>query len=273
MKTDDRRIERALFIGTECENTLAVFDAVRLENFRLDICYVNTAKELLVTCCEFDPALILFDLTAESINIYSQVNDVISIGELPAIVFSPQGISESVKRIAKELGLDVVLIGTGSVRRDAALFAEVLTLVLEYPGVQNYPRIRGNIVTETAWHDPEYERLMSPQAISELLELLGIRKSLAGHKYLVYAIDTQAKLYGEPHPKVLYNHVACEFCTTARAVEKAIRYAIETAWTKGDIYTQHRIFGLSVDESRGKPTNAEFIARLALEFKPGLRYC
>ena len=45
----------------------------------------------------------------------------------------------------------------------------------------------------------------------------------------------------------------------------AVRYAIETAWVTGDIFYQQELFGMTVSEDRGKPTNAEFIARLALD--------
>ena len=267
MKEDNRRIERAIFIGEESEHTAKVFDALKLPDFRLDVCYVKTSRELVIRCCDFEPAIIMFDMFAASVNTYAKVKEIKSIGRLPSIAFSPCG-SDAYKRIAEEIAPKMILIGTGSVKKDALLLEDALTLILHYPEIDNYPKVRNNLVTVDAWFDPMYERWLSPEGVSAVLEKLGVRKNLAGHKYLVCAICVQRGLRGFIRPIVLYNTVACEYGTTMSAVEKAIRYAIETAWVNGDIYTQHRLFGLSIDDSKGKPTNAEFIARLALEFTP-----
>lgn len=63
--------------------------------------------------------------------------------------------------------------------------------------------------------------------------------------------------------KVLYPEVAQRFGTTASRVERAIRHAIEVAWDRGDIETLQKYFGYTVSNSKGKPTNSEFIAMIA----------
>ena len=71
--------------------------------------------------------------------------------------------------------------------------------------------------------------------------------------------------------KILYPEVARKFGTTASRVERAIRHAIEVAWDRGDLDTLQKYFGFTVSNSKGKPTNSEFIAlisdRLRLEMK------
>ena len=73
--------------------------------------------------------------------------------------------------------------------------------------------------------------------------------------------------------KVLYPQVAKTFSTTPSRVERAVRHAIETAWDRGDLETLQRYFGYTVSNTKGKPTNSEFIAmiadRLTLEQKNG----
>jgi len=61
----------------------------------------------------------------------------------------------------------------------------------------------------------------------------------------------------------LYFTVARKHGTDAAKVERAMRYAIDTAWSTGEIDRQHRIFGDTIDARRGKPTCGEMIARLA----------
>ena len=63
--------------------------------------------------------------------------------------------------------------------------------------------------------------------------------------------------------KVLYPEVARKFGTTASRVERAIRHAIEVAWDRGDLDTLQKYFGFTVSNSKGKPTNSEFIAMIA----------
>ena len=63
--------------------------------------------------------------------------------------------------------------------------------------------------------------------------------------------------------KVLYPQVAKNFGTTPSRVERAIRHAIEVAWDRGDLDTLQRFFGYTVSNTKGKPTNSEFIALIA----------
>ena len=61
----------------------------------------------------------------------------------------------------------------------------------------------------------------------------------------------------------LYPQIAAKFDTTVSRVERAIRHAIEVAWDRGDLDTLQRFFGNTVSNTKGKPTNSEFIARIA----------
>ena len=42
-----------------------------------------------------------------------------------------------------------------------------------------------------------------------------------------------------------------------------MRFAIETAWSRGDVEYLHQIMGYAIDEKKGKPTNVSFIAKVA----------
>ena len=63
--------------------------------------------------------------------------------------------------------------------------------------------------------------------------------------------------------KLLYPSVAKRFQTTPSRVERAIRHAIEVAWDRGDIDALDSIFGYTIQNEKGKPTNSEFIAMIA----------
>ena len=71
--------------------------------------------------------------------------------------------------------------------------------------------------------------------------------------------------------KVLYPQVAKTFATTPSRVKRAIRHAIEVAWDRGDLETLQRFFGYTVSNTKGKPTNSEFIALIADRLQLQLR--
>ncbi|HYE12599.1 MAG TPA: sporulation initiation factor Spo0A C-terminal domain-containing protein, partial [Patescibacteria group bacterium] len=63
--------------------------------------------------------------------------------------------------------------------------------------------------------------------------------------------------------KELYPAIAKKNNTTPTRVERAIRHAIEVAWNRGEIDTINGLFGYTVHNNKGKPTNSEFIALIA----------
>ena len=101
--------------------------------------------------------------------------------------------------------------------------------------------------------------------ITKILHQIGVPAHIKGYSYLRYAIitavnDSEAM---EMVTKVLYPTVARCYDTTAQRVERAIRHAIEVAWNRGDADIPDKFFGYTVQRSRGRPTNSEFIAMIA----------
>ena len=111
--------------------------------------------------------------------------------------------------------------------------------------------------------------------VTEILHQIGVPAHIKGYQYLreaiMLAIDDMDVINSVT--KVLYPEVARKFNTTPSRVERAVRHAIETAWDRGDLETLQRYFGYTVSNTKGKPTNSEFIAmiadRLTLEQKNG----
>ena len=63
--------------------------------------------------------------------------------------------------------------------------------------------------------------------------------------------------------KQLYPDIAKKYGSTSSRIERAIRHAIEVAWTRGRPETMNEVFGYTIDTGKGKPTNSEFIAMVA----------
>ncbi len=109
--------------------------------------------------------------------------------------------------------------------------------------------------------------------IRQILVELGAPDHLIGHPYTVYAIllVLEDRTYINSITFGLYPQVAAHFDTTASRVERGIRHLIEVTWTRGDLDVLNRYFGSTVDPRKGKPTNGEFVARIANIVRAELR--
>lgn len=101
--------------------------------------------------------------------------------------------------------------------------------------------------------------------ITNIIHEVGVPAHIKGYQYLRDAITMVVEdmdLLGAV-TKELYPAIAKQNNTTPSRVERAIRHAIEVAWNRGKIETINNLFGYTVHNDKGKPTNSEFIAIIA----------
>lgn len=101
--------------------------------------------------------------------------------------------------------------------------------------------------------------------VTEILHEIGVPAHIKGYQYLREAIIIAVNDMNAINAitQVLYPQVAKTFQTTSSRVERAIRHAIEVAWSRGDLDTLKRFFGCTISNTKGKPTNSELIALIA----------
>lgn len=101
--------------------------------------------------------------------------------------------------------------------------------------------------------------------VTSIIHEIGVPAHIKGYQYLREAIMIAVNDMDVINAitKVLYPQVAKAFSTTPSRVERAIRHAIEVAWDRGDLETLQKFFGYTVSNTKGKPTNSEFIALIA----------
>lgn len=101
--------------------------------------------------------------------------------------------------------------------------------------------------------------------ITEAMLDIGVPAHLKGYHYLREAIMLSAKDMDlvSSVTKLLYPAIAKRFKTTDQKVERAIRNAIEVSWTRGNTDTFEELFGYSVEQGKNRPTNSEYISRIA----------
>ncbi|WP_244835369.1 sporulation transcription factor Spo0A [Clostridium sp. BJN0001] len=101
--------------------------------------------------------------------------------------------------------------------------------------------------------------------ITNIIHEVGVPAHIKGYIYLREAITMVVNDMDllSAVTKELYPSIAKKYNTTASRVERAIRHAIEVAWGRGQIEAINRLFGYTVHNDKGKPTNSEFIAIIA----------
>lgn len=101
--------------------------------------------------------------------------------------------------------------------------------------------------------------------VTDMIHEIGVPAHIKGYQYLREAIMMSVEDIEMLNSitKILYPSIAKKYQTTPSRVERAIRHAIEVAWSRGKMETLDSLFGYTINLGKGKPTNSEFIALIA----------
>lgn len=101
--------------------------------------------------------------------------------------------------------------------------------------------------------------------VTNIIHEIGVPAHIKGYQYLREAIMMSVEDIDMLNSitKILYPTIAKQYQTTPSRVERAIRHAIEVAWSRGKMDTIDELFGYTINNGKGKPTNSEFIALIA----------
>lgn len=138
---------------------------------------------------------------------------------------------------------------------------DMVEFVLSAAVKRNTRQVKGEFIMEiAAVRDCELERY-----ITGIMLEIGVPAHLKGYHYLRDAILLTGRDMEivSSVTKLLYPIVAKRFKTTDQKVERAIRNAIEVSWNRGNVETFEEMFGYSIASGKARPTNSEYIARIA----------
>ncbi len=127
--------------------------------------------------------------------------------------------------------------------------------------MSNTRHMKGEFMMDIAVvKDYELERY-----ITDIMLDIGVPAHLKGYHYLRDAILLSGRDMEvvSSVTKLLYPTIAKRFKTSSQKVERAIRNAIEVSWTRGNVETFEKLFGYSIEQGKSRPTNSEYIARIA----------
>lgn len=189
----------------------------------------------------FLPDLIILDLTLPGIDGLSLIQKIHQEPDRPAILATTRFVSDYVLGAASQIGVDYMMVKPCS--------TEAIAARLEHLACYLSP-----------------EQIAQPDLramISNLLLLFGIQTNRKGYTFLREAIGLFRQDPGQSMTKELYPAVGALCNADSFQVERAIRSAIEKAWTNREEGIWRRYFAPNRKEEMRKPTNSEFISRLA----------
>lgn len=189
------------------------------------------------------------------------------------------GVLEKVNSLTKKLDTNFIVLS--AIGQDAVV-QRTMTLGAEYYMikpfdlellVQRIREIANGIVESQAYATVNQKKVpyvigrvdSLETSITNIIHEVGVPAHIKGYQYIREAIALAVNDMEVINSitKQLYPTLAKKFKTTPSRVERAIRHAIEVAWTRGGLETNDAIFGNTISASRGKPTNSEFIAMIA----------
>jgi len=219
----------------------------RAEGFQV-VAIVNDGEQAIRMVTERKPDILVLDLMLAKQDGLSVLKAISAMEHRPVTLATSRFITDYVATAAANLGVRYLMLKPC----DMSVLVERLE---EIRGGEEYATGSKNRM------DPTNIESM----VTGIIHEIGVPAHIKGYQYLREAIIIAVNDMDVINAitKVLYPQVAKTFQTTPSRVERAIRHAIEVAWDRGDLDTLQRFFGYTVSNTKGKPTNSEFIALIA----------
>ena len=208
----------------------------------------NDGERALRALGEQKVDVLVLDLMLPKRDGISVLKSLASMDPKPAIMATSGFITDYVARSATELGVQYLILKP----------CDITALV------ERIEEVRSSMVARHS-NIRRLDMAGIETMVTNIIHEIGVPAHIKGYQYLREAIIIAVNDMDVINAitKVLYPRVAKTFGTTPSRVERAIRHAIEVAWDRGDLDTLQRFFGYTVSNTKGKPTNSEFIALIA----------
>ena len=217
-----------------------------------------------------EPDVVLLDLVmpkVDGLTVMERVNKDQEIRKHPAFIVITAVGQEKITEDAFDLGADYYIL--------KPFDNEMVINRIKHTRVKkdrNFAKVQKVNAYESK---KEYMERNLETDVTNIIHEIGVPAHIKGYQYLRDAIvmSVQDIEMLNSITKVLYPTIAKKYDTTTSRVERAIRHAIEVAWSRGKLDTLDELFGYTVSNGKGKPTNSEFIALIAdtiqLEYRHG----
>jgi two-component system, response regulator, stage 0 sporulation protein A len=207
-----------------------------------------------------EPDVVILDIIMpqlDGISVLEKTNSIQMKKRPQYIMLSAVG-NEKITQRALELGADYYIVKPFDMNTLVSRINQLQSTNHNFVERSSYSNNIKSTIKSTPVKNIEVE-------VTNLLHEIGIPANIKGYQFLREAImmvveDLSIINYVT---KLLYPRIAQKYITMPNRVERAIRHAIEVAWSRGEIERINSVFGYSMNKDRTKPTNSEFIAMIA----------
>ena len=209
------------------------------------------------------PDLLVLDVIMphlDGLGVIEKLNSM-NIPKQPKIIVLSAVGQDKITQTAINLGADYYIVKPF----DFVIFINRIRELVNNKVVGGEPRVRQHQELQMTRSDYVKNTGNIETEITNIIHEIGVPAHIKGYLYLREAIKMvidNVELLGAV-TKELYPSIAKKYNTTPSRVERAIRHAIEVAWSRGKVDTINQLFGYTVHNTKGKPTNSEFIAMIA----------
>ena len=253
-------------IADDNERMVEILDGILRQDEELQIVGIaRNGEEACRVIKEKEPDIVLLDIIMpklDGLTVMEKVGQDIQIQKKPVFVVISAIGQERITEDAFDKGANYYVMKPFN---NEILLNRIKTVRKVFRG---HERRAEEVIENTQIREDDLEN-----RVTDMLHEIGIPAHIKGYHYLrdaiIMAVEDMDVL--NAITKVLYPTVAKKYQTTSSRVERAIRHAIEVAWSRGKLDTLDELFGYTVSNGKGKPTNSEFIALIAdtiqLEYK------
>ena len=200
---------------------------------------------------ECSPDVLILDMVMPKLDGLGVLQKLRSVHHRPTVIVYSISALPKTMELAAQLGADYYFLKPQEPQRIADFISSLSATPIKQPQM---PRS----ITSIQSNDLE-------TIVTDFIHELGVPAHIKGYHYMRTAI---MMVVNEPEllnfiTKQLYPEIAKKYSTTSSRVERAIRHAIEVAWGRGRQETINDIFGYTIHDGKGKPTNSEFVAMVA----------
>ncbi len=253
---DNERILKVLDEMIESDDELSVVGKARNGEEMYDI--IKKEK----------PDIVLIDIIMpkmDGISLMEKINKDVSISKMPKIIVMSAIGQEAICEDAFKMGANYYIM--------KPFDSEMVINRIKSVNGQAIKKNTVNRMISASESKEEYIEKNLETFVTSIIHDVGVPAHIMGYHYLrdaiIMSVNDSSMLNGIT--KILYPEIAKKHKSTSSRVERAIRHAIEVAFTRGNMESIEELFGYTVNSGKGKPTNSEFIALIAdkirLEYK------
>lgn len=245
-------------IADDNERMLEILDSIVKRDSEIHIVgKANNGEEVYRMIKEKEPDVVLLDLIMpklDGLSVMEKINRDQTIKKHPKfIVISAIG-QDGITEDAFNLGAHYYIMKPF----DNEMVLNRVRSIKNYMNLSDSKMICGSIAAKGKIEDLESK-------VTDMIHEVGVPAHIKGYQYLrdaiIMVIEDSEML--NSITKILYPTIAKRNQTTPSRVERAIRHAIEVAWSRGNMDIINSLFSYTVSTGKGKPTNSEFIALIS----------